>query len=222
MKQLSTEHPNTKYHSVTASIADNSQIKEVFTHIHSNISPVADILVTCAVHVNPSMPTLALPESGFVESITTNVLGNVYLVREFLGDPATLSASKEKAIIDVSSLCAHTIMNQVGSSYGVSKLAFSQWLAHLSDEVKDQGVSIYSIHPGAILTEAVRSMGMDEKSFNWDDARLPGHFVVWLASKEAEFLRGRFVWANWDVEEMVERKEEFESEPDLLKIGLMH
>jgi len=31
---------------------------------------------------------------------------------------------------------------------------------------------------------------------------LPGHFNVWIASPEAEFLKGKFVWANWDVDEM--------------------
>ena len=40
---------------------------------------------------------------------------------------------------------------------------------------------------------------------------LPGHFIVWLASKEAEFLKGKFVWANWDVEELMARKDEIEN-----------
>jgi hypothetical protein len=26
--------------------------------------------------------------------------------------------------------------------------------------------------------------------------------MVWAASKEAKFLNGRFVWANWDVDEL--------------------
>lgn len=48
---------------------------------------------------------------------------------------------------------------------------------------------------------------------------LPGHFSVWLASPEAEFLRGKFVCANWDVEELVSRKEEFKT-TDLATIRL--
>ena len=31
---------------------------------------------------------------------------------------------------------------------------------------------------------------------------LPASFMVWAASKEAKFLNGRFVWANWDVDEL--------------------
>ena len=30
---------------------------------------------------------------------------------------------------------------------------------------------------------------------------------MWLASSEADFLKGRFVWANWDVDEMLEKKD---------------
>lgn len=49
---------------------------------------------------------------------------------------------------------------------------------------------------------------------------LPGAFCVWLsASKDAEFLRGRFVWSNWDVDELIQRKKDI-IDRDLLKLGL--
>lgn len=31
---------------------------------------------------------------------------------------------------------------------------------------------------------------------------LPASFMVWAASKEARFLSGKFVWTNWDVDEL--------------------
>lgn len=37
-------------------------------------------------------------------------------------------------------------------------------------------------------------------------ASLPGAFAVWCASAESESLRGRFLWANWDVEELKARE----------------
>jgi hypothetical protein len=40
----------------------------------------------------------------------------------------------------------------------------------------------------------------DDTCFVLED--LPGHFAVWAASEKAVFLHGRFVWANWDVEEL--------------------
>lgn len=41
---------------------------------------------------------------------------------------------------------------------------------------------------------------------------LPGNFYVWLVSPEATFLRSKFVWANWDVEELKALKEKILNE----------
>lgn len=49
--------------------------------------------------------------------------------------------------------------------------------------------------------------------------KLPAHFYVWLASTETRFLKGKYVWANWDVEELKARAEKIESS-NLLTVGL--
>ena len=51
--------------------------------------------------------------------------------------------------------------------------------------------------------------------------KLPGDFAVWLAGPEADFLTGRFVWAQWDVDELVGMKEKVAQDPSLLTIGLV-
>jgi hypothetical protein len=48
---------------------------------------------------------------------------------------------------------------------------------------------------------------------------LPAHFLVWIASDEAAFLRNKFVWANWDVEELKARAEEIRTS-SLLRVSL--
>jgi len=48
---------------------------------------------------------------------------------------------------------------------------------------------------------------------------LSGHFCLWLVSSEADFLRGKFVWVNWDIDELKARKEEILS-TDLLEMKL--
>jgi len=49
---------------------------------------------------------------------------------------------------------------------------------------------------------------------------LPGHFCVWLCKPDADFLRGRFVWANWDVDELIAKKDQIVKN-DSLKLGLL-
>ena len=39
---------------------------------------------------------------------------------------------------------------------------------------------------------------------------LPAHFFVWATSPEAAFLRGKWVYANWDVEELKARAKEIQ------------
>lgn len=44
--------------------------------------------------------------------------------------------------------------------------------------------------------------------------------MVWLAGPEAGFMKGKFMWANFDVDEMKERAAEIEQGPDL-RLGLL-
>jgi hypothetical protein len=46
---------------------------------------------------------------------------------------------------------------------------------------------------------------------------LPASFAVWIVSPEAEFLKGKgkFVWSNWDIEELKAKKEYLLSTDDL-------
>jgi hypothetical protein len=40
---------------------------------------------------------------------------------------------------------------------------------------------------------------------NVDKVGLPDAFCAWLAGLESEFLRGRFLFSNWDMVEMKAR-----------------
>ncbi|RFU36217.1 hypothetical protein B7463_g149, partial [Scytalidium lignicola] len=219
VKNLSTAHPKTKFHYFVASIDDSSKIKEIFSTIRSTIANI-DILVTSAAYVASASDTLNLPIEQLRRTFETNVLGNINLVKEFLVDIPELGSGKEKIVLDISSFAAH-LPSPTLATYGVSKTAFSRWLAHVHSDLKDKAVRIYSYHPGAVFTDAVRGFGAKEDTLSWDDVQLPGQFSVWLASKEATFLNGRFLWANWDVEELKAKKAEFENDPNLLTMGLI-
>lgn len=44
-----------------------------------------------------------------------------------------------------------------------------------------------------------------------DLVSLPASFGVWLASPEAKFLKSKFLWSNWDVDELKARSKEIEA-----------
>ncbi len=216
-KELSIANPGTNFHVFAASITDHDAIKKIFAQIRNSIAE-PNILVTSAAYIARNATILELPSEELRASFETHVLGNSNLVREFLA--TGFSKENEKTIIDVSSAAAHLIFPNM-SAYSVTKLAFTQWMAHLHEEFGEKGVRVHSVHPGSILTDAAKDFVVDEEKVQWDDVQLPGQFVVWLASPAGEFLKGRFVWSSWDVEELVKRKREFEDNGELLKIGLM-
>lgn len=49
---------------------------------------------------------------------------------------------------------------------------------------------------------------------------LTTNFIVWITSPEAEFLKGKFVWSNWDVEELIAKKEELK-DSSKMTLGLL-
>lgn len=55
-----------------------------------------------------------------------------------------------------------------------------------------------------------------------DTENLPGHTAVWAATKEAQFLHGRFFLANWDIDEVRNGVvgKQIQENANFLKIGM--
>lgn len=60
----------------------------------------------------------------------------------------------------------------------------------------------------------------DEMAGRYSTVELSGDFVNWATSFEAAFLKDRFIHANWDVEELMQRKEDVEKDPFLFMVSL--
>lgn len=203
----------------------------------------ADTLVACAAVLEQGENILDFGAQDVRHSFDTNVFGNLNLVRAFLEPQkalipkglafgVALGATKEvdtesttipsKVIVDVSSAAIH--MQVPGASlYSTSKLAFTHVMRHLQselDRLPNAPIRIHSFHPGAILTPGTRALGLDENSYPWDDESLPEGFAVWLTSPAAAFLKGRFIWSSWDVDELIEMREVFEKDPEFCTVSL--
>lgn len=179
-------------------------------------SHTIDILVTSAVYAHNQAATLDIPESQIRDSFETNVLGNLSLITNFLA----ITSSSPKIILDVSSAAAFGVY-PFTSVYGASKYALSFIIKHIQNENPDK-VRVHSFHPGVVWTPAVESFAVKKEHFETvlDNVDLPGRFAVWLASEQAEFLKGRYVFAKWDVEDLVKNKEAFESDATLATVQL--
>ncbi|KAL7904127.1 NAD(P)-binding protein [Trichoderma velutinum] len=175
-----------------------------------------DILVLNAGYVK--FAPLARDIAGAWPSFELNVLANLHMTQCFLNQ--TTSVANKKFLINVSTCSVHSSPAPHQAANASSKAAFASLVQNLADELPASQTQIVSYHPGAVLTEGARSQGYDENTIPWDNASLPGDFAVWLATDSAKFLHGKFVWSNWDVDELLDRQSEITKDAGMLRIGL--
>jgi NAD(P)-dependent dehydrogenase (short-subunit alcohol dehydrogenase family) len=189
------------------------------------------VLVSGAAIIGPQEPAGDASSDEFLDAIQQNLTGSLYVAQAFLR-----YESRDAVAIDVSSSAAHLNFGPGFASYSVAKLAiFRLWdsLAFTNPEL-----SIFHIQPGVVDTAmnkeagGIEAVGFEDHS-KWSDGllsrvyeadfdlvSLPASFNVWLASPEARFLKGKFLWANWDVDELKARAKEVEASTQL-SIGLV-
>ena len=77
------------------------------------------------------------------------------------------------------------------------------------------------MHPGAVVTPQTKNhAGEAWSGILADDEGLAGAFCVWLSRQKREWLSGRFVSCNWDVEELEGMKKKI-VDGDLLKYRMV-
>ncbi|GAB7327384.1 hypothetical protein MBLNU13_g11253t2 [Cladosporium sp. NU13] len=212
---LEKAYPDTKVETHAASQSDPQRMTEVLKSVGE-----IDVLVACATYSGNVSFTPAKDSSAedFAEMYAVNVVGLFHLVRGFLALPST-AAGGPKSVIHISSVASQ--MYQPGAvGYCSSKAAANQVITHFAFDNPEGNVKFFNIHPGAVHSQMVVDNGLSDLAV-WEDEKLPGDFSVWLASPEAEFLNGRFVWAQWDVDELIALKGKVAADPTYLTISLI-
>ncbi|EPE26891.1 NAD(P)-binding Rossmann-fold containing protein [Glarea lozoyensis ATCC 20868] len=134
----------------------------------------------------------------------TNVQGTFQVARAFLPSAHPSEAAFLGVVSDVSLIPAAYLVGL--SSYVASKLAQAKVFEFLAAE--NPTVFVATLNPGMIETDNFRRTGGKAEGLPMDTVQLPAHFLLWMASPEAAFLRGRCAWANWDVEELIAIKDQ--------------
>ncbi|KAF3035251.1 hypothetical protein E8E12_007338 [Didymella heteroderae] len=167
-----------------------------------------NVLVSNAGLLKPPAPLLTYSESNLRDGIEANLIGSFNVVQAV----APLLAPDAK-IFNISSGVVHIAPWKGFWAYTALKAAVMKMFEFLA--VENPKLHVVNVQPGVVTTELNSVSGYEGQ----DDVALPGQFHVWLASPEAEFLRGKFVWVNWDVDEMKALAREI-TESELLKMDL--
>ncbi|VUC37068.1 unnamed protein product [Clonostachys rosea] len=192
--------------------ADVSKRESLDAAVASLVAKAGGAKIDILVHNAGSSPEVGsvegFNEATFRHELDINVLGAFNTIQSF--GPALTGKAH---VFNVSSGMAHIAPVSGFWVYCTVKAAVVKMFDFLHVEHPDWHV--VQIQPGVIATDLNTRFNFPKT----DDPKLPSQFLVWLASSEASFLKGKFVWANWDVEELKARAEEIKNSL-LLRVSL--
>jgi NAD(P)-dependent dehydrogenase (short-subunit alcohol dehydrogenase family) len=157
-----------------------------------------------------NLPVGLLEDDDWARVLDINLLGSWRISKAFM---PLLVATKDgpQTLIVITSLAAHKTDSALTPiAYNVSKIAVNRVVEHIdNDHRENDGIHAYALHPGAVLTPQTQNhQGDGWKELLSDDEGLAGAMCTWLSKEKRGWLSGRYLSANWDVDELESRKEE--------------
>lgn len=200
--------PNCAVTSVEADVTDPASVQRLF----DNLSRTPDVLVNNA--------GVSLSQDSIVNSDIEkwwadweiNVKGLYLCTRAYL----RALAGKPGLILNVSSSVSDMVSPNL-SSYATTKMAVNRFTEATHLESAKHGVRCIAFHPGGIAETGMGQTAPPQfRSRLYDTVDLAGGTALYLSTEPASFLSGRFVFSNWDMEQVEKLRGEIESN-DLLK-----
>ncbi|KAL7896821.1 hypothetical protein HDV63DRAFT_72404 [Trichoderma sp. SZMC 28014] len=197
-EELGKEFPKTQFLPLACDIRSDTSVKAMFEQIRATFG-TADVLVNNAGGTTDGKPLRSASIAAVWEPFEINLKGSLIMVHEFLN---LIGTSHEATVINVSSAMGFIVMPGT-TSYSLSKLALTQLSQFIA--LENPNVRAVSIHPGTVMTDITPDW---LARFSRDTPALAAGCALWLTTKDAAFLNGRYVSANWSVEELVQRSAE--------------
>ena len=188
-----------------ADVLDQSALNSAFETIEKEAGKI-DIIVANAGYLSTFEMAATADVSEWWRAFEVNIKGTLLTFQAFMAH----KSSNSPTFISLNTGGAHAGEAPTLSGYAVSKAGLARLIPYLQLEHSD--VRIVSMHPGVLDSEMGDKAGMPVSR---DDMSLPSSFAVWLASPAAAWLGGRFLWSNWDVDELAERKDEIVANDEL-------
>ncbi|KAF8909929.1 hypothetical protein CPB85DRAFT_698432 [Mucidula mucida] len=201
---IEKKFPGVEVVTISADVTKRSDVDAAFAQFAGDGK--INVLIHSAAEAGPLEPVGVADGEKYLEAIQFNITGALWVAQAFLRH-----AAPDAVAIPINSMAAHLSPNETFSSYSVAKLA----VYRLWDTVAQThpNLSVFHTQPGVVLTELNLRIGgaASFEGIQTDDVSLPASFYVWLASPEARFLNRKFVWCNWDVDELKSQAKEIEA-----------
>ncbi|KAF3902078.1 C-factor [Orbilia brochopaga] len=200
---------------MTVDVTSEIDVPRFAAEVVLRFNNTVDILINNAGYLEEWLPFAETKPAEWWKTWEVNIKGLYLCSRYFL--PMVLRSST-KTIINVSSNGAH-VTSRGASAYQSSKFAVCRLAEFMTNDYWDEGLVAIAVHPGSVMTELAKGMPEYMHEVLIDTVELPADAMVWLAKERREWLRGRYVMTNWDVNELEAKKDEI-VDGDLLKFRL--
>jgi NAD(P)-dependent dehydrogenase (short-subunit alcohol dehydrogenase family) len=196
---IATLSKDTKVSVHRADATDEAAIKSVAEAVGS-----WNAVLHCAGYMNKPGMAVTADLDDYWKSFEVNLKSALIVAKSFL---PTADSTHAAFLTYIGGSVVFPTQMLVGlSGYLVAKLALAKTIEFLA--LENPHVSFLAVHPGMVDTDLFRASGATPDMLAMDTPKLSAGFSLWAALPEAKFLSGKFIWANWDVEELKNLKEE--------------
>lgn len=204
--ELRISFPKAEFLPVSAAVDDEAAVEAVFDAVAKKYGH-ADVLINNAgVWTSGGAPVADADASQWWRDFEINLKGPFLMSQRYL---KMLGPDRHGTIITMNTGIAGMIGPGM-SSYSLSKNASLRLMEYIAAE--NPNVTAVSLQPGVVMTDMV----VDSfKRFALDTPELVGGAGVWLSTDAAHFLTGRFVSANWSVEDLTKMADDILAGNDL-------
>lgn len=109
-------------------------------------------------------------------------------------------------LVLLSSISAQLVMPGA-SDYQTAKHAINRLCEFVQVDHGAEGIKCFALHPGGVATELGLSMPEAMHAYLVDSPALAAGFVVWLCSGRADWAKGRYLSATWDIADLAALEE---------------
>ncbi|EHK18071.1 uncharacterized protein TRIVIDRAFT_159950 [Trichoderma virens Gv29-8] len=205
----------TKFHAIQTDISKENEVKALIQTI--NKVSFLDILVANAAYL-PTPEAIATSDtSDWWKGYEINVLGTYLLGKYFVNQSQPVRGKPVFVGVNTGAINVPPKVSSPMSGYVSSKMATASVVEFL--QVENPNIKAFNVSPGTVQSEMSVKANAPQYPPT-DSPELMANFAVWLASPESDFLAGRFLWANWDVEGLIAAKEKIAANPGQLQLAL--
>jgi 3-oxoacyl-[acyl-carrier protein] reductase len=207
-KRLAAVYPNSRILAHRADISDRSDVDALFAAAARELGKL-DIVVNNAGVYGPMGSIDAIDWDEWVQAIAINLTGVVYCSRKAV---EAFKPNRYGKIINLSGGGATNPLPGI-SAYAASKAAVVRFTETLALEVKEYGIDVNAVAPGALATRLTDQLvaagpervgaGLHERMTKLakeggTPLNVGASLCVYLASADSDGLTGRLIAAQWD------------------------